>query len=78
MVKAGPKKAGPKTLADKAMPGKRMRRADYARSGKAANTPACEAWRKAVPSESAMAETPTAKAPVAGEAASEGQGACWN
>ncbi len=65
-------KAGPEAAADKAMPGKRMRRADHTRSRKAANTPACEARRKAVPSESAMAKAPTAKAPVACEAASEG------
>ena len=65
-------KAGPKAVANKAMPGKGMRRADHTRSGKAANPPACEARRKAVPSESAMAKAPTAKAPVACEAASEG------
>jgi hypothetical protein len=71
-------KAGPKARANKTAPGKRMRRADYARSGKAADTPASKARRKAVPSESAMAEAPTAEAPMTSEAVSEGEGTGWN
>src|SRR5215470_14946405 len=71
-------KAGPEAVADKATPGKRMRRADDTWSRKAANTPAAEARRKAMPSESAMAETPTADAAVACEAMPEGQGTGWN
>jgi hypothetical protein len=55
-----------------------MRRADYARRRKAAHTPTCEARRKAVPAESAMAETPTAKAPMTSEAVPEGEGIGWN
>jgi len=65
-------KAAPKAGANKATPGKRMRRADHTRGGKAANPPACEARRKAVPSESAVAEAATAKAPMTSEAVSEG------
>jgi hypothetical protein len=61
-------KAGPKAGADKATSGKRMRRANEARGGKAANTPACEARPKATPSEAAVAETST-KAAMASEAA---------
>jgi hypothetical protein len=53
------------------MSGKRMRRADEARGGKAANTPACEARPKATPSEAAMAETCAAKAAMTSGAASE-------
>jgi hypothetical protein len=64
-------KARPKAGADKAMSGKRMRRADEARGGKAANTPACEARPKATPSEAAMAETCAAKAAMTSGAASE-------